>query len=240
MTFIIALGAIIVLLCSASIFKLMQPLPGSPRTVKKTKKDNKKQKQKKTEKKAQPTQKSKQPTVKRPASEPAFDIDPQPGLDVSPEPTQAPVSQPAVELPEVITLNLAADPGRPYAGYELLQTLLTAGMRFGEMSLFHRHEKKTGVGSILFSLAACTADGSFELTKIGEFSCNGLVLFMKPRDVSFPSEVFELMLKTADQLIQSMGGKVLNGHQQLLTKTDVVVLYNQLQQREPVTATLDE
>lgn len=240
MTFIIALGVIIVLLCSASIFKLMQPLPGSSRTVKKTKKESKKQNQKKTEKKAQPIQQGKPSTVKSPVSEPDLKVDAQPGVDVSSKPTQAPVRQPVVELPEVITLNLAAEPGRPYAGYELLQTLLTAGMRFGEMSLFHRHEKKTGVGGVLFSLAACTPEGSFELTKIGEFSCNGLILFMKPRDVSFPSEVFELMLKTADQLIQSMGGKVLNGHQQLLTKADVVVLYNQLQQREPVTATLDE
>lgn len=234
MTFIIALGIIIVLLCSASIFKLMQP--PTHQTSRQPKKAKVSHPSKKTAKKAEKPQKP----VKKTVSEPAFHVessDEPPVEKHAPKIDTAPIT---ADMPEMITLNLAAEKGRPYAGYELLQTLLTSGMRFGSMNLFHRHEKKTGVGPVLFSLAACTADGTFDLTKIGNFSCNGLVLFMRPHEVEQPRAVFETMLKTADIIVQALGGTVLNAHQQLLKKADVVELYQQLQPAELVPSEMHE
>lgn len=226
MTFIIALGVIIVLLCSASVFRLMQPTQTS------TKKSSKKRV-------ASTSVGSKQ-------SQPVSSKQPQPTIHVKTAPSTTSMTQQPLKaapptdlkpLPDTITLHLVAKTDKPYAGYELLQTLLTCGFRFGEMSLFHRHEQKSGAGPILFSLAACTPDGTFDLARIGGFSCNGLVLFMKPRQLDQPAQVFEKMLETADQLIQDLSGSVLNANQQLLTKADVVTLHQQLQQAE--LATLD-
>lgn len=133
-----------------------------------------------------------------------------------------------VEIDEVISLNLCAAADKPYAGYELLQALLSCGMRFGSMNIFHRHQKKTGAGPILFSLASCTQEGTFDLAQMGAFSCKGLVLFMKPKILTNPTKVFELMLETADELISDLGGKVLNDKQQLLKKADVLRCHQQL------------
>lgn len=239
MTFIIALGIIIVLLCSASVFKLMQPTTRKAR--REPKQPDSSQHIKQTAKKPEkPTRNS----GKKRVSEPAFHVETVAADDsVAPQAPQAQpqtTRAPVTPLPEMITLNLAAEKGRPFSGYELLQTLLTSGMRFGSMNLFHRHEKRTGVGKVLFSLAACTADGSFDLTKIGSFSCNGLVLFMRPREIENPRAVFEMMLKTADVIVQGLGGTVLNAQQELLKKADVVELYQQLHSAELVPSEMHE
>ncbi len=206
MTFIIALGIIIVLLCSASIFKLLQPREDDANRYKKKREAVK-------------------VVVKAPVK-----IIPEINLVVNYEkPVLAPIhlerTTPAVKLPAVISLQLMADKDRPYCGYELLQGLLSQGMRFGKMGFFHRHVKKTGVGDILFSLAACTKEGTFDLSKIGGFSSKGLILYMRPGDVEDPVAVFEMMLKTADQLITDLGGKVLSDKQELLTKDEVLGIH---------------
>lgn len=225
MTFIIALGVIIILLCSASVFKLMQP----------KQRPAKQQRHKRSNTKKQP------PAVTSKAK------------SATPKPQAAPVNQPAapskpafvathadeVAVAELISLNLRAADDKPYAGYELLQALLSCGMRFGSMNIFHRHQKKTGAGPILFSLASCTQEGTFDLAQIGAFSCKGLVLFMKPKEVAQPAKVFELMLETADELISDLGGKVLNDHQQLLKKDDVLRCHQQLSAYEQAIKTSD-
>lgn len=216
MTFIIALGVIIILLCSASVFKLMQP-KDTPA------KNSAKRHPKKVEtKKPKAAATVSRTTVTAPkAAAPAKPV-------AAPAPAAKPVAAARSTLPDVISLNLCADPDKPYAGYELLQALLSCGMRFGSQDMFHRHLKKTGAGPILFSLASCTKTGTFDLSEIGGFSCKGMVLFMEPKKVEAPVSVFQLMLETADQLIQDLGGKVLNAQQQLLKKDDALRIHQQL------------
>ncbi|PHQ80326.1 MAG: cell division protein ZipA, partial [Coxiella sp. (in: Bacteria)] len=216
MTFIIALGVIIILLCSASVLKLMQPkAERETRNVRRKPNPPKKV----TTKRSVGTRKV-TPTVTQKVT--------------LQEPILSPVAEntPATTAPAVpmISVNLMAASDKPYAGYELLQALLSCGLRFGNRNIFHRHLKKTGVGPILFSVASCTKEGTFDLSKIGGFTCNGLVLFMKPSDVDDPVKVFETMLDTADQLITELGGKVLNERQQLLKKEDVIAVHQSLQQ----------
>lgn len=253
MTFIIALGVIIVLLCSASVFKLMQPKQDA--TTKRNKQRHsggaaashhaKSRSHKHKAQKPKPAAATPTPAMGNVASvqsEPVITPAPVAAKAAKAAKPQTAAQQPAQPIkpaPKLISLNLCAVSDKPYAGYELLQSLLSCGMRFGAMSIFHRHEKKTGVGPILFSLASCTKDGTFDLAKIGAFSCNGLVLFMKPHEVGEPVRVFELMLETADQLINDLGGKVLNEKQQLLKKEDVLTVHQQLKQYEKDRNTMD-
>src|SRR3990167_2175937 len=77
----------------------------------------------------------------------------------------------------VVALYLMMPEGMTYAGYELLQALLSAGLRFGEHRIFHRHTHKDGRGDVLFHCASAIAPGTFDLTKMGSFTSQGLCLF---------------------------------------------------------------
>lgn len=224
MAFIIALGIIIVLLCSASVFKLIQPKTSDSR-----KPSPKKIRNEPIASASYKVAKPKYEVAKEEAvvEEENFIEDEVIPVIKPSAPLKSSVS--SVQIPDVISINLRASPDKPYAGYELLQALLSAGMRFSNTGLFYRHEKKTGTGPVLFSLASCTKEGTFDLSAIGGFSCKGLILFMKPKEVQDSVKVFELMLETADQLIHDLDGDVLNDGQQLLKKEDVLAIHEKLQ-----------
>ncbi len=231
MTFIITLGIIIVLLCSASVFKLIQPKRDAAAKSPKKPKQNRPKKQRKVKK--EKLQKHVEPYV-------AEEIVPIESTDQAQQ-IESPTAQleSHIDIPNIISIHLYAKESHPYNGYELLQALLSCGMRFGAQSLFHRHEKKTGIGPILFSLAACTKEGTFDLSTIGGFTTKGLVMFLKPRSVNDPVKAFELMLQTADQMISDLGGIVLNAKQQKLTKEEVIDIHGRLQRYMKNRKTMD-
>jgi len=139
-------------------------------------------------------------------------------------PTQKPavVAKPTEPAIKHLVLHIAASNERPFSGYELLQALLAAGLRYGKMNIFHRHEHKTGRGEVLFSVASTVAPGTFDLPKMGGFSTPGLTLFCSVAKVKEPMKVYELMLSTAAQLAEDLGGRVLNDKRELLTKEHIV------------------
>jgi cell division protein ZipA len=119
--------------------------------------------------------------------------------------------------PKIVVLHLMSAKNQAYYGYELLQTLLSYGLRYGKRNIFHRYEQKTGRGDVMFSLASAIKPGTFDLQKMGNFSCPGLVLFMTMDDAKDPMKAFELMLETADHLVEDLGGNVLDEHRQAFT-----------------------
>lgn len=107
--------------------------------------------------------------------------------------------------PVSVHVFLLAKEDRQLAGYELLQTLLAAGLRFGEGQLFHRHQHKNGQGPIICSLATATADGTFDLQNIGAFTARGLCLFMEASgNSSIDAERLSIMVETAKQLAEGL------------------------------------
>lgn len=135
------------------------------------------------------------------------------------EPIVAPVRQapkPKVAKPasveELIVLYVMAPTERPFVGYELLQALLAVGLRYGAMSIFHRHAKTPmGEGAVLFSLASAVEPGVFDIANVGALSCPGLCLFMSTH-VEDSRNVFEMMLETAEELAGDLGGILCNEH----------------------------
>ena len=110
--------------------------------------------------------------------------------------------------PNLIVLQLNAFPGKPYMGYELHQTWLDSGLRFGEMNIFHRYDD-TGKGNLLFSLAAATPSGSFAIEDMGAFKCGGLLMFMRLDSKQKKlMNSFDLMLDIARQLTEELGGEI--------------------------------
>ncbi|PJD95848.1 MAG: cell division protein ZipA [Legionella sp.] len=117
---------------------------------------------------------------------------------------------------------LLAKEGRQFAGYELLQTLLACGLRFGEGQLFHRHEEANGEGEVVCSLAAATASGVFDLQNMGAFNVKGLCLFMHATsDTATNAQYFAIMLETAKQLSEALGAHLLDEKRKPLTDAGI-------------------
>ncbi|STX52685.1 cell division protein ZipA [Legionella busanensis] len=117
-----------------------------------------------------------------------------------------------------VMMFLLAKENRQLAGYELLQTVLAAGLRFGEGHLFHRHQYSNGQGPILCSLAAATPTGVFDLQNIGGFSVRGLCLFMHSSgNPTIDKERFTIMLDTAKQLSDELDTLLLDEKKRPLT-----------------------
>ncbi|HBI21144.1 MAG TPA: cell division protein ZipA [Legionella sp.] len=128
-----------------------------------------------------------------------------------------------------ILLVLLAKENRQFAGYELLQTLLSAGLRFGEGQLFHRHQYPNGQGPVLCSLAAATPSGMFDLQNMGAFNVRGLCLFMQASgNPTIDAERFEIMLDTAKQLSEGLDAHLLDDKRRPFSDASLQRYYRQL------------
>ncbi|VEG91326.1 cell division protein ZipA C-terminal FtsZ-binding domain-containing protein [Legionella spiritensis] len=127
-----------------------------------------------------------------------------------------------------VMMFLLAKENRQLAGYELLQTVLAAGLRFGEGHLFHRHQQANGQGPVLCSLAAATSTGVFDLQNIGAFSVRGLCLFMEASgNPTIDAERFGIMYDTARQLSDGLNTYLLDDRRRPLTE-EGLARYHQL------------
>ena len=128
-----------------------------------------------------------------------------------------------------VMMFLLAKENRQLAGYELLQTVLAAGLRFGEGHLFHRHQSPNGQGPVLCSLAAATPSGVFDMQNIGAFSVHGLCLFMHASGNStIDAERFAIMLDTAKQLSEGLDTYLLDDNRQPLCDASIQRYYRLL------------
>ncbi|MBP6917913.1 MAG: cell division protein ZipA [Legionellaceae bacterium] len=153
-------------------------------------------------------------------------------------------SQPAAQVEkknpspaaETIMIFLLAKSNRQLAGYELLQAVLSAGFRFGDGGLFHRHQFPNCQGSVMCSLAAATPTGVFDLQNIGGFVVHGLCLFMQisgHREVD--AERFDMMLDTARTLSDSLDTHLLDELREPLSENSIARYHQKLMlTEEPV------
>ena len=125
---------------------------------------------------------------------------------------------------DLIVLNIMPDEKKFYQGYELIQALLSEGLRFGAMKIFHRHENKKGEGPVLVSMTSIAKPGTFDLEQIGALRCPGLCCFFSVQQVSDPIEVFELMLETANNLAEELGGQVCNAKRKPISDDELLGL----------------
>ncbi len=110
----------------------------------------------------------------------------------------------------IISLFVLAPKGDTFSGYELLQSILARGLRFGEDEIFHRHKNMNGTGIEFFRLAAATKQGTFDLPNMGAFSCAGLICYLDLDDCEEPVAAFEAMYTTAQGLAEDLHGDVLD------------------------------
>ena len=145
----------------------------------------------------------------------AFEDENMPVVSISEEP----VSKKSANIdPEVLVVSVVMAEGQVISGAALLPTLLTLGMRFGDMDIFHRHEDNAGNGKVTFSLANMMNPGTFNLDAIETFTTQGITLFMTLPNAGDAFEVFEQMIGAAKQLALEFQGQLLDDKRSVMTK----------------------
>ena len=120
--------------------------------------------------------------------------------------------------PQIIILSVVMPANQQMFGAALLPSLLTLGLKYGEMNIFHRHEDNAGKGKVTFSLANIMNPGSFDLDSMENFATRGVSLFMTLPNAGDPFYVFEQMLNAAKQLAQEFNAQVLDDKRNVMTK----------------------
>lgn len=143
----------------------------------------------------------------------------------------------AAKASSTIMMFLLAKENRQFAGYELLQTVLASGLRFGEGQLFHRHQHANGQGPVLFSLAAATATGVFDLQNIGALNLRGLCLFMEAsQNPQIDADRFSVMLDTAKQLSEGLDAYLLDDGRKPLSDERIAQYYSSFDMEQNISA----
>ena len=144
------------------------------------------------------------------------------GLVIEDEPAaidkEAPKQSKTSLEPEFIVLSVVMPQNQVMSGAALLPSLLTLGLKYGEMNIFHRHQDNAGNGKVTFSLANMVNPGTFDLDTMETFATQGISLFMTLPNVGDPFEVFEQMLSAAKQLAQEFQGQLLDDKRSVMTK----------------------
>ncbi len=112
----------------------------------------------------------------------------------------------------VVINVLALD--EPFAGQQLLETLVEAGMAFGELDIFHKMDDD---GSPEFSLASAVEPGVFDMTTIDTFSTPGVTMFMRVHEAPEPLQVFDEMIRVAEKISLDLNGEVMDETRSVMT-----------------------
>lgn len=124
--------------------------------------------------------------------------------------------KPHVDVQDVIALHVVARQ-HPFNGEDLLRCILSYGLRFGEMSIFHRHEQPTGQGRILFSMAKAVEPGTFDLEAMTGEEVPGVSFFLSLPGIN-SILAYDIMVDTAKRLATELQGEILDEQQQPLTR----------------------
>ncbi|MBF8999804.1 cell division protein ZipA [Vibrio nitrifigilis] len=149
---------------------------------------------------------------------------------VSPLAAEEPVIEPEPEEEqlEVLVLNVHCAGNEPFVGTKLFDSMQQNGLLYGEMNIFHRHADLSGTGKVLFSVANMMQPGTLEHDDPDTFTTKGISFFMTLPCFGEPEQNFKLMLKTAQQIADDMGGNVLDDARNLMTPNRLEVYRQQI------------
>ncbi len=118
---------------------------------------------------------------------------------------------------DVIVLNVHCAGNEPFVGTKLFDSMQQNGLLYGEMDIFHRHADLSGTGKVLFSVANMMQPGTLKHDDPAEFTTKGISFFMTLPCFGDPAQNFKLMLKTAQQIADDLGGNVLDDSRNMVT-----------------------
>ncbi|MBL6905027.1 MAG: cell division protein ZipA [Pseudomonadales bacterium] len=121
------------------------------------------------------------------------------------------------EKSEVLVLNVTAKNGRVFTGDDLLHVLITSGLKFGEMNIFHKRLSKEHQGTVIFSVANMLNPGTFDLNNMDEFTTLGISFFLALPSAINNLDAFEQMLGVAQDIRDTLDGDLKDDHRNGMT-----------------------
>ncbi|MDR7017557.1 cell division protein ZipA C-terminal FtsZ-binding domain-containing protein [Acinetobacter sp. 3657] len=110
---------------------------------------------------------------------------------------------------QIIALNVYPNPRRALSGDKALKVLLKYGLRFGEMSCFHRYENTDEPSALMFSVLRITDHGpaGFDLETLSTEQVQGLAFFLAlPNSKAVTG--YDMMTSIAGLIAREVDGKV--------------------------------
>lgn len=133
------------------------------------------------------------------------------------QPTEIKQQNSAMQPSEVVVLNVMAKEGYAFHGEDLMQTLITSGLKFGEMAIFHQRLGNDSQGPVVFSVANVLNPGTFNLNDMANFSTVGISMFLALPSPLNNLEAFDMMLGTAQRLCEVLDGDLKDDHRNVMT-----------------------
>lgn len=125
------------------------------------------------------------------------------------------------EPDEVLIMNVMAKPGTRFSGADLLATLMEAGLKFGDMNIFHRHHNNDGDAPILYSLANMVVPGTFNLATMNDFETPGVSLFLSLPVVGESLAAYNDLAQTARFIADQLDGELKDENRSVMTSQTV-------------------
>ncbi|MEB6676311.1 cell division protein ZipA C-terminal FtsZ-binding domain-containing protein [Acinetobacter haemolyticus] len=110
---------------------------------------------------------------------------------------------------QIIALNVYPNPRRALSGDKALKVLLKYGLRYGEMSCFHRYENTDEPSALMFSVLRITDNGpaGFDLETLSGEQVQGLAFFLAlPNSKAVTG--YDMMTSIAGLIAREVDGKV--------------------------------
>ena len=122
-----------------------------------------------------------------------------------------------LERSEVLVLNVVAKDGRVFAGDDLLEVLITSGLKFGDMNIFHKRLSKEHQNMVIYSVANMLNPGTFDLNNMDDFTTLGISFFLALPTAINNLDAFEQMLGVAQEIRDTLDGDLKDDHRNGMT-----------------------
>lgn len=132
------------------------------------------------------------------------------------------------EKMQVIVVNVHCSGEEPFVGTKLFDSMQQNGLLYGEMDIFHRHNDISGTGKVLFSVANMMHPGTLKHDNPATFTTKGISFFMTLPGFGEADQNFKVMLRTAQQIADDLGGNVLDEQRNLMTPDKLLSFHNQI------------
>lgn len=130
------------------------------------------------------------------------------------KPEAAPSKPPAPE--EIVVLHVMAREGR-LPGKPLLEVLLSCGLRFGEMGIFHRYESNKPGALAMFSMANAVEPGIFDIDAMDSQDFVGVSFFLMLPGPENARQALDTMLDCARRVAEALGAELRDAGHSALT-----------------------
>ena len=142
------------------------------------------------------------------------------------------VEQESIQQSEVLIVNVMSRDRRVFEGHDLLQALVTSGLKFGEMNIFHHRLHNGNTGPVIFSVANILNPGAFDLNQMDNFSTIGISFFLALPTQINNLEAFEQMLEIAQQIRGALDGELKDDHRNVMTAQTIEHYYQRIRDFE--------